>query len=311
MRIPYEKYNWSDEQNYESRQSEIDSAIKDTKSELTDFQSTLFWWQKTNYVDKVNELEWNIKTYIENIIQESIDTWIAPYTYTRNIKETLTYYIISWRSSTNKNPFLEFQLNELNRTSNNWKLRYLIDNPQKSVTELVNNIKKKLEVMDLFNKHTQYDDIINRYSEKYNVDPLLIKSIIKKESEFNPKATSPAWAKWLMQLMPITEKEVNRRKEWTITDVYNPEQNIEGWTMIFSSNLKKFNWNINHALIAYNRGWWNLNNLVKKTANSLNITTEKLLNNNKLFNEKVFRRLPNETRKYVNTIMSMYKAISI
>jgi len=90
------------------------------------------------------------------------------------------------------NMFLDFQLSELIKNPQNWKLKYILDNPQKPLIELINNIKKKYEVMELFNKHTQYDSIINKYSDKYNVDPLLIKSIINKESQFNPKAISPA-----------------------------------------------------------------------------------------------------------------------
>ena len=51
-------------------------------------------------------------------------------------------------------------------------------------------------------RENRYDEIIRRASEKHGVDFFLIKSVIKAESLFDPKAVSSAGAKGLMQLMP-------------------------------------------------------------------------------------------------------------
>ena len=48
----------------------------------------------------------------------------------------------------------------------------------------------------------RYDRLITAASEKHDIDFSLLKALIKIESDFNPRAVSPAGAKGLMQLMP-------------------------------------------------------------------------------------------------------------
>ncbi|WP_140165507.1 transglycosylase SLT domain-containing protein, partial [Escherichia coli] len=49
-----------------------------------------------------------------------------------------------------------------------------------------------------------YQDEITKYSEKYNVDPLLTAAIVKVESDFDNDAESHQGAKGLMQLLDNT-----------------------------------------------------------------------------------------------------------
>ncbi|MFD6441514.1 transglycosylase SLT domain-containing protein, partial [Peribacillus sp. NPDC060186] len=49
---------------------------------------------------------------------------------------------------------------------------------------------------------TNYDDIISHAATLYNLPEKLIRSVIKQESNFNPKATSYAGAAGLMQVRP-------------------------------------------------------------------------------------------------------------
>ncbi|MGB3101550.1 MAG: lytic transglycosylase domain-containing protein [Psychrobacillus psychrotolerans] len=95
---------------------------------------------------------------------------------------------------------------------------------------------------------TDYDEIIKRAAEKYNVPEKLISSIIKQESNFNPSATSSAGASGLMQLMPGTAKYLG------VTNSLDPEQNIMGGAKYISQMLTKFDGNIETALAAYNAG---------------------------------------------------------
>jgi membrane-bound lytic murein transglycosylase F len=51
---------------------------------------------------------------------------------------------------------------------------------------------------------TPYDDIVRRYAEMYGFDWRLIAAVMYEESRFDPKATSSAGARGLMQVMPET-----------------------------------------------------------------------------------------------------------
>ncbi len=97
-------------------------------------------------------------------------------------------------------------------------------------------------------KVTDFEHIIKRYSEKYNIPEKLIKSIIKQESNFNPYAVSKKGAKGLMQIMPQTAKLLG------IKDIFNPEENIEGGVRYLRMLLDKFGGDLIKSLAAYNAG---------------------------------------------------------
>ncbi len=52
-----------------------------------------------------------------------------------------------------------------------------------------------------------YWEALRRYSEENGLDPYLVASLIRQESEFNPGAVSHANAYGLMQLLPKTGRE--------------------------------------------------------------------------------------------------------
>ncbi|AKL95074.1 murein lytic transglycosylase YjbJ [Clostridium aceticum] len=98
-----------------------------------------------------------------------------------------------------------------------------------------------------------FDKYIDAAAQKYNLSPALIKSVIKAESNFNPKALSRAGAQGLMQLMPATARELQ------VTDVWNPQQNIEGGAKYLRQLLNQFEGNLPLSLAAYNAGPGNVN----------------------------------------------------
>ncbi len=95
---------------------------------------------------------------------------------------------------------------------------------------------------------TEYNNLILQAANKYGVDENLIHSIIKMESNYNPETVSHKGAVGLMQLMPVTAREVG------VTDRNDNAQNIDGGTHYFSNMLKRHHGNLELALASYNAG---------------------------------------------------------
>lgn len=110
-------------------------------------------------------------------------------------------------------------------------------------------IREARENPDAFIK--KYDDIIQSASEKFSLEPSLVKAVIKAESGFDHKAESKKGAQGLMQLMPGTADEME------VDDPYNPEQNIFGGSRYLSKLMERYKDKENkleHVLAAYNAG---------------------------------------------------------
>lgn len=97
-------------------------------------------------------------------------------------------------------------------------------------------------------KNVRYHKQIDYWGKRYNIDPNLIKAIIRAESGFDRYAVSKKGAQGLMQLMPDTAREMR------VSDPFNPEQNIAGGVRYLRKLLKMFNGNLVLSLAAYNAG---------------------------------------------------------
>ena len=95
---------------------------------------------------------------------------------------------------------------------------------------------------------TKFSELIEKASEKYNIDADLISAVIKAESNFNSTAVSSCGAQGLMQLMPATAAGLG------VTDSFDPGQNIDGGVKYLRNMLNRFGGDVELALAAYNAG---------------------------------------------------------
>lgn len=88
------------------------------------------------------------------------------------------------------------------------------------------------------------------------LDPYLVASLIRQESEFSPTAVSRANALGLMQLLPKTGKLVARQekvKGYSTAQLLTPGMNMKLGTRYFRSMVEQFG-GFEYALAAYNAG---------------------------------------------------------
>lgn len=93
-----------------------------------------------------------------------------------------------------------------------------------------------------------YDRFINDASVKHGVDPLLVKAIIKAESDFDPQTVSSKGARGLMQLMPETADDMG------VADIDDPKNNIDGGVKYLKRLMGIFKSDLKLVVAAYNAG---------------------------------------------------------
>lgn len=109
-----------------------------------------------------------------------------------------------------------------------------------------------LETMNLFFPRVYTDQILNSAGV---VDPVIVLSLIRQESAFDPLARSGADARGLMQLLPSTASKwlANSKQE-----LYDPSQNVRVGVKYMETLFKRYDGNVEHVLAAYNAGLKNL-----------------------------------------------------
>jgi soluble lytic murein transglycosylase-like protein len=98
------------------------------------------------------------------------------------------------------------------------------------------------------NRATIYDELIERHSRDFGVDPILVKAVIQVESNFNPAARSHKGARGLMQLMPPTARRFG------VASIHDPDDNIRGGVAYLAFLQRLFDGDLTRILAGYNAG---------------------------------------------------------
>jgi soluble lytic murein transglycosylase len=101
-----------------------------------------------------------------------------------------------------------------------------------------------------------YWEDLEKYAGGNGLDPFLVASLIRQESEFNPEAVSRAQALGLMQLLPTTGRQVARQLgvPFSSGQLLLPEPNLRLGMKHFRDLLDRFDGKLEYALAAYNAG---------------------------------------------------------
>ena len=138
-----------------------------------------------------------------------------------------------------------------------------------------------------------FEESIFKWSQQRQINPLLVTSLIRQESRFEPEIKSSAGALGLMQVMPGTGQWIAQQTKQPNYSLTNPEDNINFGTFYLDYTHRRYNNNSMLAVASYNAGPNNVAKWVSRYG----------LSDPDFFVEQIPFR---ETRGYVESVFENY-----
>jgi soluble lytic murein transglycosylase len=103
-----------------------------------------------------------------------------------------------------------------------------------------------------------YRQLITEEARDRGLDPMVTAALIRQESMFEARITSPAGARGLMQIMPATGRTLAEAVElepWDAELLYHPEINVHLGTRYVAQHWENYDGSLPSVFAAYNAGW--------------------------------------------------------
>lgn len=127
--------------------------------------------------------------------------------------------------------------------------------------------QKRIEILKAVYPQ-KYSEIVEKYSQEFEIDKYLLYAFIKTESSFDPKAESNAGAIGLTQITEETFEWIKLKlcpgEDLVFEDLYDPETSIRFGAYYISRCLERYQNHIDTAAAAYHSGWGTVDNLLSE-----------------------------------------------
>lgn len=109
-----------------------------------------------------------------------------------------------------------------------------------------------------------YRTLITEEARARGLDPFTVAALVRQESMFEARITSPAGARGLMQIMPATARTLAAAadiEDWNSELLFHPEINVHLGTRYVAQHMENYDGSLPSVFSAYNAGshrvaWW-------------------------------------------------------
>jgi soluble lytic murein transglycosylase len=138
-----------------------------------------------------------------------------------------------------------------------------------------------------------YSDLLSTEAQVRGLDPLILASLIRQESLFEPTAESYAGARGLGQVMPATGRGIARSlgvEGFTVEDLYRPSISVQFGAYYLAVQMGVFDDQILVALAAYNGGPGNTRRWLEAGGEDLDFFVEIItLDQSRVYLQRVYQ----------------------